>query len=86
MPFTKGACGAFAMHTKSCVCIVYRVILEFGDVVADVVEEADVIEELYITAEGTGSTVELMSQDSEEGEMLMRAFNGLAAILGYRMG
>ncbi len=49
-------------------------------------EEADVIEELYITAEGTGSTVELMSQDSEEGEMLMKAFNGLAAILRYRVG
>ncbi|MCK5038998.1 MAG: peptide chain release factor aRF-1 [Thermoplasmata archaeon] len=49
-------------------------------------EEADVIEELYIIAEGTGSTVELMSQDSEEGEMLMKAFNGLAAILRYKVG
>ena len=49
-------------------------------------EEADVIEELYIKAEGYGTTVELMSQDSEEGEMLMKAFNGLAAILRYRMG
>ncbi len=55
-----------------------------GDVAID--EEADVIEGLYVNAESYGTTVELISMDSEEGEMLMKAFNGLAAILRYKVG
>jgi peptide subunit release factor 1 (eRF1) len=28
----------------------------------------------------------MISMESEEGEMLMKAFNGMAAILRYRIG
>ena len=37
-------------------------------------------------SEGFGTTVELISMDSEEGDMLMKAFNGLGAILRYKVG
>jgi peptide chain release factor subunit 1 len=30
--------------------------------------------------------VELISEDSEEGEMLMKAFGGIAALMRYRIG
>ena len=52
----------------------------------NITEEKDVIEEFYIIAEGFGTTVELISMDSEEGEMLIKAFNGLGAILRYKVG
>ena len=32
-----------------------------------------------------GTTVELISRDSEEGQLLLTAFGGLAAILRYRV-
>ena len=46
----------------------------------------DVVNELYELADSYGTTVEMISTDSEEGEMLVKAFNGLAAILRYRIG
>ena len=33
-----------------------------------------------------GTKVELISADSEEGEMLLKAFGGIAAILRYATG
>ncbi|MEW5937137.1 MAG: peptide chain release factor aRF-1 [Candidatus Thermoplasmatota archaeon] len=36
-------------------------------------------------AERYGTSIELISQDSEEGDMLVRAFGGLAAILRFRV-
>ena len=50
-----------------------------------VIESRDIIEELSETAERSGTKVELISRDSEEGEMLVKAFGGLAAILRYRV-
>ncbi len=50
-----------------------------------VVEQEDVVEELYRLAEGLGTKVELISEDSEEGQLLMKAFGGLAGILRYRV-
>jgi peptide chain release factor subunit 1 len=50
-----------------------------------VVEAHDLIEELTATAEKTGTRVEMISKESEEGELLVRAFGGLAAILRYRV-
>jgi len=32
-----------------------------------------------------GSKIELISKDSEEGQLLLRAFGGIAAILRYRV-
>lgn len=43
----------------------------------------DVVDELSELAEGSKATVELVSQDSEEGETLLKAFGGIAAILRY---
>jgi peptide chain release factor subunit 1 len=48
--------------------------------------EKDIVNEMYEIADAYGTTVEMVSTDSEEGEMLMKAFGGLAAILRYRMG
>jgi len=35
-------------------------------------------------AEGTDADIEVISNETEEGEMLLRSFGGLAAILNYR--
>ena len=50
-----------------------------------VVENRDLIEELTSLAEQTGTKVELISKDSEEGALLLRAFGGIAALLRYRV-
>jgi len=50
-----------------------------------VVENRDLIEDLTSIAGGMGTTVELISNDSEEGQLLLRAFGGIAAILRYRV-
>jgi len=56
-----------------------------SDVPYDIVREEDIVEELYRRAEGTSTRVEMVSRDSDEGELLLRAFGGLAAILRYRV-
>ncbi len=48
-------------------------------------EMRDVVEELSGIADTRGTTVQLISMDSEEGELLHRAFAGIAAILRYRV-
>jgi peptide chain release factor subunit 1 len=50
-----------------------------------VVENRDLVEDLTEAAARTGATVELISEDSEEGALLLKAFGGLAAILRYRV-
>jgi peptide chain release factor subunit 1 len=45
----------------------------------------DFIETLHKLAEEVGTKVELISTDSSEGDMLMRAFGGVAAILRFRI-
>src|SRR5438128_1025782 len=50
-----------------------------------VVENRDLIEDLTLLAGGMGTTVELISNDSEEGQLLLRAFGGVAAVLRYRV-
>jgi len=47
---------------------------------------ADFVDALYDDAEKVGTRVELLSVDSEEGETLMKAFGGIAAILRYGIG
>jgi peptide chain release factor subunit 1 len=53
---------------------------------AVVESDADFVDELYEQAEKVGSHVELLSADSEEGEMLLKAFGGIAAILRFSTG
>jgi peptide chain release factor subunit 1 len=46
----------------------------------------DFVDAFYEDASKTGTKVELLSVDSEEGELLMKAFGGIAAILRYGIG
>ncbi len=50
-----------------------------------VVEQKDVIDELAELAEQRGSKVEVISTETEEGQMLWKSFGGIAAILKYKM-
>lgn len=50
-----------------------------------VTEQRDLVEELSEKAAPKGTRVELISRDSEEGQLLLSAFAGLAAILRYRV-
>ncbi len=48
------------------------------------IERRDVVLELSELAESMGSKVEFLSTESEEGEMLLKAFGGIAAILRFK--
>lgn len=48
-------------------------------------EKKDLVDELSELAETSRANVELISQDSDEGETLLKAFGGVAAILRYRL-
>jgi len=43
----------------------------------------DIVDELSDSAESLGTKVEIISEDSEEGKILMTAFGGIAALLRY---
>lgn len=47
--------------------------------------EEDLVKTLYKMAEDSGATVEIIGEGSEEGEVLKKAFNGLAGILRYSL-
>jgi len=55
------------------------------DAPAKVVESKDLVDDFFEQAELYNSTMQLISPDSEEGEMLLRAFGGIAALLRYRV-
>mgnify|MGYP000045648501 CR=1 FL=1 len=50
----------------------------------EVSEERDLIDELAEIAEAAGSRVEIISPETEEGQMLLKSFGGIAAILRYK--
>jgi len=50
-----------------------------------VVGRKEVIEELAELAEQTGSNVEMISAETEEGQMLKESFGGIAAILRFKL-
>ncbi|MFX1345389.1 MAG: peptide chain release factor aRF-1 [Promethearchaeota archaeon] len=50
-----------------------------------IIEMNSIIEELGEIAESTGSDVEILSTETEEGEMLYSTFGGIAAILRYKI-
>lgn len=58
--------------------------IKCGNKSYDVVDKEDLIEALVKMAEGTDAQVEIISKETEEGEMLLMSFGGLAAILKYR--
>ncbi|MFW9988615.1 MAG: peptide chain release factor aRF-1 [Candidatus Odinarchaeota archaeon] len=51
----------------------------------NVVEENSIIEELGGIAESTGTSVDIISTETEEGETLYSTFGGIAAILRYKI-
>lgn len=56
-----------------------------GALALEVAEEKDLIDELAELAEAAGSRVEIISPETEEGQMLLKSFGGIAAILRYKM-
>ena len=51
----------------------------------NIIEKESVIEELGEIGETTGSEVDILSTETEEGEMLYSTFGGIAAILRYKI-
>ena len=47
--------------------------------------EIDIVDDLSQMADETGTKIELISGDSSEGEMLLKAFGGMAGILRFRV-
>jgi len=58
---------------------------ECGLLTLQVAEEKDIIEELAELAEQSGSDVEIISTETEEGQMLWKSFGGIAATLRYKL-
>ena len=51
----------------------------------NLIGEEDIVEELAKVCEMYSSELELISTDSSEGTMLLKAFGGIAAILRYQI-
>jgi peptide chain release factor subunit 1 len=58
--------------------------LKCGNGSYDVEDKEDLIESLVKMAETTDAEIEVISAETEEGEMLLKSFGGLGAILKYR--
>jgi peptide chain release factor subunit 1 len=58
--------------------------LKCGNGSYELLEKEDLIEALVKLAEKTDANIEIISTETEEGEMLLRSFGGLGAILRYR--
>ena len=52
---------------------------------ASVTRNEDLIDDFFMLADAYNTEVKIISADSEEGQMLMTAFGGIAAILRYRI-
>ena len=50
-----------------------------------ITSDEDFIDDFFNKAEMFSTRVQLISPDSEEGDMLLKAFGGVAALLRYRM-
>ncbi|MCX6650333.1 MAG: peptide chain release factor aRF-1 [Methanomassiliicoccales archaeon] len=51
-----------------------------------VTKDIDLVDDLFEQAELMGTKVELISPESEEGEMLLKAFGGIAGLLRFSIG
>jgi peptide chain release factor subunit 1 len=49
------------------------------------VSTEDAVERMFRRAAESGAEIRMISSESEEGEMLVKAFGGVAAILRYPM-
>ncbi len=49
------------------------------------INETDVVEEIAEVCDSFSTQMEIISTDSSEGQMLLRAFGGIAALLRYRL-
>ncbi|HIH77269.1 MAG TPA: peptide chain release factor 1 [Methanomassiliicoccales archaeon] len=54
--------------------------------VGTVTKDVDLVDDLFDQAGLMGTRVELISPDSEEGEMLLKAFGGIAGLLRFSIG
>ena len=54
--------------------------------VGTVIKDVDLVDDLFDQAGLMGTRVELISPDSEEGEMLLKAFGGIAGLLRFSIG
>ncbi|MCI4323740.1 MAG: peptide chain release factor aRF-1 [Thermoplasmata archaeon] len=54
-----------------------------GGTSPSIVGKEDYVESLFLQAQAGGAGIRMVSTDSEEGEMLSKAFGGVAAILRY---
>lgn len=52
---------------------------------ATVVKNNDLVDDFFEIAESYNTTVQIISSESEEGQMLVAAFGGIAAILRYKV-
>ncbi len=52
---------------------------------AEIIEDVDLVDEFFEITEKFSSSLQIISPDSEEGDMLIRAFGGIAAILRYSL-
>ncbi|MCD6537718.1 hypothetical protein J7L18_03815, partial [Candidatus Bathyarchaeota archaeon] len=50
-----------------------------------IAEKTEIIEDLARLAEISNANVEMISTETEEGQMLWKAFGGIAAILRYKI-
>ena len=50
-----------------------------------VVKDEDLIDDFFLRAEAFNTRVQIISPDSEEGDMLIKAFGGIAALLRYKV-
>ena len=50
-----------------------------------VVNDEDLIDDFFLKAESYNTRVQIISPDSEEGDMLSKAFGGIAALLRYKV-
>ena len=50
-----------------------------------IMDKQDIIDDLALLAEQANTDVEIISTETEEGQMLKNAFGGIAAILRFKM-
>ena len=50
-----------------------------------VVDSGDIIDDFAELAEQVGASVEIISIESEEGQMLKNSFGGIAAVLRFKL-
>ena len=62
-----------------------KVQCKVGGANAEVTKNEDLVDDFFELAEPYNTKVEIISMDSEEGQMLMAAFGGIAAILRYKI-